>query len=135
MFLRESSLCAAIFAVVISAWVHPGILHTTADLDRMRSVVASQTEPWYEAYKEFSSDSNSATSYSFTEACPVVTRDKDAGLIVCMDQFASDSVAALQLALMWYITSDELYGAKATQILDSWGSTLKVVNGTSSITL
>jgi hypothetical protein len=50
-----------------------------------------------------------------------------------MDQFASDTTAALQLALMWYITADEDYGAKATQILDAWGRTLKVVNGSTPI--
>ncbi|KAF7156244.1 hypothetical protein CNMCM5623_009637 [Aspergillus felis] len=31
---------------------------------------------------------------------------------------------------MWYITANEDYAAKATQILDAWGGTLKVVNGT-----
>jgi hypothetical protein len=50
-----------------------------------------------------------------------------------MDQFASDSTAALQLALMWYITANEDYATKATQILDAWGKTLKVVNGTTPI--
>jgi hypothetical protein len=47
-----------------------------------------------------------------------------------MDQFASDSTAALQLALMWYITANEDYATKATRILDAWGKTLKLVNGT-----
>jgi hypothetical protein len=50
-----------------------------------------------------------------------------------MDQFASDSTAALQLALMWYITANENYATKATQILDAWGKTLKLVNGTTPI--
>ncbi|KAF4160321.1 hypothetical protein CNMCM6069_008671 [Aspergillus lentulus] len=47
-----------------------------------------------------------------------------------MDQFASDSTAALQLALMWYITANEDYATKATKILAAWGKTLRVVNGT-----
>ena len=112
-----------------SAWVHPGILHSTADLSRMQSLVAAQTQPWYEAYEAFAADSHSLLTYGFTSACPVVTRDKDASLIVCMDQFASDSVAAVQLALMWSITGDTAYADKATTILSSWGSTLKVLNG------
>lgn len=117
------------FVSASSAWVHPGILHTTADLARMKSLVSSQTQPWYEAYQAFAADSHSLLSYSFTSACPVVTRDKDSSLIVCMDQFASDSVAALQLALMWSITGTESYATKATLILDSWGNKLKVLNG------
>lgn len=133
LFSQETLLCTVIFAALTSAWVHPGILHTTADLNRMKSLVKSRAQPWYEAYEAFSADSHSSMSYSFTEACPVVTRDKDASLIVCMDQFSSDSTAALQLALMWYITGDENYGIKATRILDVWGSTLKVVNGNSFV--
>lgn len=121
--------CISTFMTLTTAWVHPGILHTDADLNRMKSLVGSQSQPWYEAYQAFSADPHSSLSYSFTTACPIVTRDKDASLIVCMDQFASDSTAALQLALMWYITTNEDYAVKATQILDSWGRTLKVVNG------
>jgi hypothetical protein len=126
-------LCISTFAALTAAWVHPGILHTTADLNRMRSLVGSQSQPWYASYQALSADSHSSLSYSFTAACPVVTRDKDASSIVCMDQFASDSTAALQLALMWYITANEDYATKATQILDAWGKTLKVVNGTTPI--
>jgi hypothetical protein len=64
----------------------------------------------------------------------VVTRDKTASLIVCMDQFADDSVAARQLALMWTITGTASYATKATTILSAWGSTLKVLNGSAIIT-
>ncbi|KAH8664561.1 chondroitin AC/alginate lyase [Xylariales sp. PMI_506] len=93
-------------------------------------LVGSQTQPWCDAYQTFATDSHSSLSYSFTAACPVVTRDKDYSLEVCVDQFASDSVAALQLALMWEITGDESYATKATVILDLWGNTLTVLNGT-----
>ena len=117
------------FSRLAVSWVHPGILHNTADLSRIKTLVASETQPWYEAYQAFAADSHSLLTYSFTGACPVVTRDKNADLIVCMDQFASDSVAALQLALMWTITGSTSYANKATTILSDWGSTLKVLNG------
>ena len=132
-FIQPISICVAL-ATRALGWVHPGILHSTADLTRVKNLVAAETQPWYEAYQAFAADSYSSLSYSFTSACPVVTRDKTASLIVCMDQFASDSVAARQLALMWTITGTESYATKATTILSSWGSTLEVLNGSSLLT-
>jgi hypothetical protein len=132
-FLQTLSICLALTASALG-WVHPGILHTTGDLARVKSYVAAETQPWYEAYQDFAADPNSLLSYSFTSACPVVTRDKNDSLIVCMYQFASDSVAARQLALMWAITGTESYATLATTILSSYGSTLQVVNGMLSIT-
>ena len=116
-------------ASVALAWVHPGVLHTAADLSRMKTLVATEAQPWYEAYQAFASDPHSLLTYSFTKACPIVTRDKNSSLTVCVDQFASDSVAALQHALIWTITGNMSYAAKATTILSSWGSTLKMLNG------
>jgi len=116
-----------LYASVIIAWVHPGILHSTADLTRMKTLVTAKTQPWYEAYQAFAADSHSSLSYSFTAACSLVTRDKT--YTVCDSQFASDSVAALQLALMWAITGTTTYADKAKPILEAWGSTLKVLNG------
>ena len=132
-FIQPLLICLALATSALS-WVHPGILHSTADLTRVKNLVAAETQPWYEAYQAFAADSHSSLSYSFTSACPVVTRDKTASLIVCMDQFASDSVAARQLALMWAITGTASYATKATTILSSWGSTLTIVNGSSLLT-
>ena len=125
---RAVALWSGVAGVAI-AWVHPGVLHTTADLSRMKTLVATGAQPWYEAYQAFASDPHSLLTYSFTKACPTVTRDKNSSLTVCVDQFASDSVAALQQALMWTITGNVSYAVKATTILSSWGSTLKVLNG------
>jgi hypothetical protein len=132
-FIQPFCICLAL-ATNALGFVHPGILHSTADLTRVKNLVAAETQPWYEAYQAFAADSHSSLSYSFTKACPVVTRDKTASLIVCMDQFADDSVAARQLALMWTITGTASYATKATTILSAWGSTLKVLNGSSLIT-
>jgi hypothetical protein len=133
-FIQPLCICLALATSALGGWTHPGILHSTADLTRVKNLVAAETQPWYEAYQAFAADSHSSLSYSFTSACPVVTRDKTTSLIVCMDQFASDSVAARQLALMWTITGTTSYATKATTILSSWGSTLKVLNGSSLIT-
>jgi len=112
-----------------SAWVHPGILHSSADLTRMKTLVAAQSQPWYEAYQAFAASYYSLLTYTFSPPCSFVTRDSNYDLDVCVGQFASDSVAALQHALMWMITGTESYAASATNILSGWGSTLKLING------
>lgn len=129
-----SILLSVFLAVVIhstTAWVHPGILHNTADLNRMQSLVAAKTDPWYTAYNSFAADSHSSATYALEGPLEYVCRDKDDSLIYGMQQFADDSDAALQTALMWTITGEESYAEMSVKILDGWGSMLKVVNGIS----
>ncbi|CAK7237360.1 hypothetical protein SBRCBS47491_009949 [Sporothrix bragantina] len=113
-----------------AAWVHPGILETTADLARVKTLVASGEEPWKTAYTRFAADARSSSTYTLQGPFAYVARDTDVTLIVGDSQFASDSVAALQTSLMWIITGDTAYAEKSLEILNAWGSTLKVVNGT-----
>jgi alpha-galactosidase len=44
--------------------------------------------------------------------------------------FASDSRAAWQNAMMWYITKDQAHWDRSTSILDAWGSNLTDIIGT-----
>ena len=126
-FIQPLLICLALATSALS-WVHPGILHSTADLTRVKNLVAAETQPWYEAYQAFAASYYSLLTYTFSPPCSFVTRDSNYDLDVCVGQFASDSVAALQHALMWIITGTESYAASATNILSGWGSTLKLIN-------
>ncbi|CAK7229691.1 hypothetical protein SCUCBS95973_007312 [Sporothrix curviconia] len=117
-------------APAAAAWVHPGILETTADLTRVKTLVASGDEPWNTAYTRFAADAQSSSTYALQGPFSYVTRDTNTALIVGDGQFASDSVAALQTSLMWVITGDTAYAEKSLEILNAWGSTLKLINGT-----
>ncbi|KAK2768511.1 hypothetical protein FQN54_000366 [Arachnomyces sp. PD_36] len=112
------------------AWTHPGILDTTEDLDRVKSLVGSGQEPWKTAFERFSEDSFSSSSYEMQGPFDYVCRDTDTSLLNGFTEFAEDSVAALQTSLMWIITEDESFAKKSLEILNAWGETVKEVNGT-----
>jgi hypothetical protein len=113
-------------------FVHPGLLHTTADLQRMKSMVAAERQPWYVAFKSFAAEFHSSLSYSIQGPDAVVTRDVHPSKTnPGTSHLAHDSVAALQLALMYSITGNDSYAALATKILEEWTDTLIIINGMS----
>jgi len=111
-------------------FIHPGLLHTAADLQRMKSMVAAQRQPWYKAFQSFAADFHSSLSYSMQGPDAVVTRDVNpAKTNVGTSHLTHDSVAALQLALMHSITGNDAYAALATRIIQAWTDTLTLING------
>lgn len=113
-------------------FIHPGLLHTTADLQRMKSMVAAEKQPWYAAFQSFSVDFHSLLNYTMRGPNAIVTRDANpAKTNAGTGNIAHDSVAALQLALMYSITGNESYAALGTRILEAWTDTLIIINGMS----
>ncbi len=112
-----------------SAFVHPGLLHTRADLDRMKSMVEAGTQPYTAGYDVFKADSKSSSSYAMQGPFPETGRNPD----VHQAETEDDSSAAYQNAIMWYITGVHAYADKAIQILDGWSSTLKTISGSDAI--
>ena len=111
-------------------FVHPGLLHTTEDLERIKSMVSVGKQPWYKAFESFAADPHSSLSYTMGGPDAVVTRDVNAGKTNAgVGHLAHDSVAALQLALMYFITEQESYAVLATRILEEWAETLMIING------
>ncbi len=116
-------------------FIHPGLLHTTADLQRMKAMVAAKNQPWYEAFQSFAADNHSELSYTMQGPDAVVTREANPAKINnATYHLAHDSIAALQLALMYSITGNDSYAALATRILEEWTNTLLVINGILNIT-
>jgi fibronectin type 3 domain-containing protein len=108
-------------------FVHPGLFHTQEDLDRMKSMVASNVEPWASGYLVFSTNSFSQSTYGGSSfGFPTVGRNPDVNR-TAMDQ---NSSAAYQLAVRWYITGNQAYANKAIQILDGWSGQLTNMTGT-----
>ena len=119
-----------IITTVTGKFVHPGLLHTAADLQRMKSMVAQEKQPWFSAFKSFAADDHSSLSYRMQGPDAVVTRDVHPGKTNPGNvHLAHDSVAALQLSLMYTITGNDSYGALATSILKAWADTLIIING------
>jgi fibronectin type 3 domain-containing protein/regulation of enolase protein 1 (concanavalin A-like superfamily) len=106
-------------------FTHPGVAHTLADLDRMKTKVAAAQQPWLSGYNALAADSHSSSSYVMRGPFATVSRNPSQNL----SQWEDDCSAAYQNALMWYITGNTAHANKAIQILDGWSGTLTAING------
>ncbi len=108
-------------------FVHPGLLHTRADLDRMKAMVAKGTEPWRGGYEKLKGHPQSRADWKLRGPFAAVVRDARGSRHIA--ELTVDSNAAYQNALMWAITGDETHARKAIEILNSWSETLQEVTG------
>ena len=112
------------------AFVHPGLLHTQQDLERLKSQVAAQAQPYLAGYEVFRAHNQSASSYAVRGGgCTELGRNPN----VCSGQAETDSNAAYQNALMWAITGERAYAEKAIRILDTWSNNLTKISGADAI--
>jgi len=108
-------------------FVHPGLLHGQADLDRMRQRVKAGDDPWKSGFEALRRDGQSHADWKLRGPFAVVTRET--GNAPGNPQMVVDGNAAYQNALMWCVTGDERYARKATEILNAWGKTLRKMDG------
>lgn len=110
-------------------FVHPGLLHTTSDLARMKEKVAAGEEPWKRGFGKFAAHPQSSADWK-PRPLEHVERSLLAGRGLGKEQLERDGNAAYQNALMWCITGKEEHAKKAVEILNGWSTTLKRLDGT-----
>mgnify|MGYP000974555873 CR=1 FL=1 len=131
LLLVASFACATLTQLTVAgepkAFVHPGLLHTQADLERMKAMIAQQIEPWRSGFERLRSHAESRADWRLRGPFHSVVRgSKESHHIAEMDQ---DANAAYQNALMWCITGKELHARKAAEILNAWSATLEEIAG------
>jgi hypothetical protein len=114
------------------AFVHPGILHTQAELDRMKANVTAGTQPWKAGWDKLTANSFAQTTYA-----PNPEQVVCAGAGGCPNgetfmPLARDCAAAYQNALRYRISGDTAHADKAIAILNAWSSTLQTITGDSN---
>lgn len=112
-----------------TAFTHPGILHSRADLERMREAVMNKKEPVYAGYKAFIENPASQFSYTMQGPMEMVGRNPTIG----QTTYDNDANAAHQNALMWAITRDKRYAAKAIEIINAWSQRLQSITGRDAV--
>lgn len=122
---------AALAAVAGSAapFIHPGLLQSRADLERMKLAVAAKEEPIYSGYLVFSSNAESQLTYRMRGPMPMVGRNPTVG----QTTYDSDANAAYQLAIQWCITGNRTYADKSKAIVNAWSATLTNITGRDAI--
>jgi regulation of enolase protein 1 (concanavalin A-like superfamily)/fibronectin type 3 domain-containing protein len=110
-----------------AAFVHPGLLHSRDDLERMRAAVARQEAPIYEGFRAMAAHPRSSLNYSIRNTGQISSWGR--GPSNFMGEAVNDTAAAYQNALMWYITGDVRHADKARDILNAWSSSLGAITG------
>ncbi|MFI2207331.1 alginate lyase family protein [Streptomyces sp. NPDC020192] len=112
---------------VTRACTHPGLLHTAADLARMKAAVTAKQSPVYDGYLALAAHARSQSTYTVQNTGQITTWGR--GPTNFQNQAVADSAAAYQLALMWCATGDTAYADKARDILNAWSASLTKVTG------
>jgi hypothetical protein len=110
------------------AFVHPGLMHSQADLAFMRQRLAAGEEPWTCAWKKLRGDPIAGLRYTPKAVAHVSQAPygkEDAGAF----QMMRDAAAAYCQALEWCLTGEKAHAAKAIEILNAWSSTLESITG------
>lgn len=110
-------------------FAHPGLLHSNADLQRMKIAVAGKRSPIYEGYTVFEKSPFSHADYQMKGPLASVGRNPTVG----QADYDSDANAAYQNAIMWAITGDKRYAQTAIRIIDAWSNTLLSVTGRDAV--
>ncbi|CAL9353009.1 alginate lyase family protein [Streptomyces sp. enrichment culture] len=107
-----------------TAFAHPGVTVSRAQLDFARDKVLAGVQPWKSAY-----DQMMASKYASLSRTPKPRAVVECGSYSnpnygCTDE-REDAIAAYTDALAWYVTRDERYAKKAIELMDAWSAVLR----------
>src|SRR5690242_11825726 len=97
------------------AFVHPGGLHTLADLERMKTNVLAGNHPWIDDWNMLVTDSQAQSNHASHATADFNANRQNAD---------ADAHAAYLNTLRWYISGDANFANTATNILNAWSSTV-----------
>ncbi|MGU4701492.1 alginate lyase family protein [Burkholderia cepacia] len=108
------------------AFVHPGLLHTQPDFDRMAQQVAAQRSPCFDSWKLLIANSHSSLGWT---PRPQTIVYRGGSYPQNYPILYNDIAAAYACALRWKVSGDNAYAEKAVQIMNAWASTLQQITG------
>lgn len=112
----------------VKPFVHPGLLHSRAELKFIQQKISSSRQPWKSAWEQLQSDEAASLNYVAKPQARVVRGVRNNPDIGSSDM-SSDAAAAYAHALIWSLTQNEAHAAMAVKILNAWSTTLESVSG------
>ncbi len=106
-------------------FVHPGMIHTEASFETIRSCLTKRLEPNLTTWEQLKTNGFSAADWN-PRATETVIRGGDGSNYA---GFHIDLRRAYQNALLWNIGKEEDHGTAACRILNAWSSTMKKLTG------
>jgi len=131
-FASEAALRASVtlnytpiaFSFPSGSFSHPGILHNSADLGRIKNFVNTQFGLPYQSYLKLVASPRASSSYTMQGPFALWTRTG-----ANKTKIEDDCKAAYFNAHMWNITGNTAYRDKALQILNAYASTSTGTDG------
>jgi Alginate lyase len=112
------------------AFIHPGLLHTQADFDRMKTKVEAHAEPWRSGWQRLVDNPHSQLTWT-PRPQEMIYRGSDGKHGQNYGLLYNDAAAAYALALRWKISGDNAYAKKGIEILNAWAPKLTGISGSS----
>jgi hypothetical protein len=121
--VRFAADAATTPAPTATAFVHPGVLISKAQLDWVKAQVGAGAAPQKAAYTQMI-----GSSYASLSRTPKPRANVECGSYSnpnngCTDE-REDAIAAYTDALAWYITGNAAYATKSIQIMDAWSAVI-----------
>lgn len=112
-------------------FVHPGLLHTQADFDRMKVMVTRGASPWIDGWKVLQQNPHDSLSWRPRPEA-IIIRGAASGIHnENYNHLYNDIAAAYADGLDWKISGDTAKANKAVGIFNAWSSSLVQITGTS----
>ena len=119
--------CLLIATSTLAEFRHPGIAHTRASIDFVKTKIAAEQEPWASAWKVVQ-----ASRYVDLDWKPRPRAHVERGPYnnpnIGSSEFSADAMAAYQHALSWSLSRKEVHAHKAAEILNAWSETLQSIS-------
>lgn len=121
------------FGLQARKFVHPGILHTTQCIERMRTQIANKEYPAYGSFELLKNHPCSQADYLPFGPFEVISRDGE--FRHTKSKMEKDFSAAYQNALMWALTGEQTHAEKSLDLLLGYAETLKRIPETNDAPL
>jgi hypothetical protein len=108
-------------------FVHPGLLHSQAELDFVRGKLKNKTEPWATAWGRLKASSYDSLDWRAKPTAGLV-RDLNSRWRGARE-IGEDAIAAYTHALDWSLSGEAVHAHKAAEILNAWSKNLKTITG------
>jgi len=106
--------------------VHPGLLHTRTDLDRMAKKVKAGAAPYTAGFARLTANRHAQSGWTANAQATVY---RGSGSPQNYAILYNDIHAAYQNALRWHVTGESAYGDTAVAILNAWSAQLTSLQG------
>jgi hypothetical protein len=106
---------------------HPGMLHSTAEIEFVKRKIAAGEEPWRYAWSELRKSKYAAPGWRPRPRAEV-ERDQHHRHFGS-NELGDDALAAYTHALQWALTRNVVHARKSTEILNAWSTQLQSIIG------